>query len=77
MALSIEGTDVNPIGLRSYMVIRGRARLTEGGAAELLQRLAHVYLGPDVKFPPGDDLPPGVISHITIEHVSGVGTWTE
>ena len=27
------------------------ARITEGGAAELLQRLARPYLGPDVRFP--------------------------
>ena len=29
----------------------GRAEVVEGGAAPLLQRLAHVYLGPDVVFP--------------------------
>src|SRR6266540_5078190 len=60
VALSFEGTEIHPPGLREYLVVRGRATIEEGGAAELLQELAHVYLSPDVKFPPMDDPPPGV-----------------
>ncbi len=66
---------MNPIGLLEYLVVHGRARITEGGAPELLQRLAHVYLGPDVKFPPMPDPPPGVVIRITPERYSGVGPW--
>lgn len=51
------------------------ARITEGGAAELLQRLARTYLGPDVRFPPMDNPPPGFITHIRVDRVSGVGPW--
>ena len=76
VALTIEGTDTNPYGMREYLVIHGRARLTEGGGPELLQRLAHVYIGPDVRFPAMDDPPPGVVNHITIDRVSGVGDWS-
>jgi PPOX class probable F420-dependent enzyme len=75
VVLSIEGTVVQPPGLRQYLVVHGRARLVEGGAPELLQRLAHVYLGPDVKFPPMDDPPPGQVMHITVERLGGVGPW--
>jgi PPOX class probable F420-dependent enzyme len=75
VALSIEGTVVQPPGLRQYLVVHGRARLVEGGAPELLQRLAHVYLGPDVKFPPMDDPQPGQVMHITVERLGGVGPW--
>jgi len=75
VAFSIEGTVVQPPGLRQYLVVHGRARLVEGGAPELLQRLAHVYLGPDVKFPPMDDPPPGQVMHITVERLGGVGPW--
>jgi PPOX class probable F420-dependent enzyme len=75
VALSIEADTHNPMGLREYLVIHGTARVTEGGAAELLQRLAHVYLGPDVKFPPMDNPPRGYITHITVERVGGVGPW--
>jgi len=75
VVLSIEGTAVHPPGLKEYLVVHGRARLEPGGAAELLQRLAHVYLGPDVKFPPMDDPPPGQIMRITPERLGGVGPW--
>jgi len=58
-------------------VVHGRARVTEGGAAELLQQLAYKYIGPGVKFPPGDNHPPGYIMHITPERFTGVGPWSE
>jgi PPOX class probable F420-dependent enzyme len=75
VALSIEAGTRNRMGLDEYLVIHGRARITEGGAPELLQELARVYLGPDVKFPPMDDPPPGFITHITVERIGGVGPW--
>jgi PPOX class probable F420-dependent enzyme len=75
VALSIEGTKSNPMGLREYLVVHGTARIEEGGGPELLQRLAHTYLGADVKFPPMDDPPPGVVVHITAERLGGVGPW--
>jgi hypothetical protein len=75
VALSIEGTELQPPGLKQYLVVHGRARLVEGGGAELLQRLAHVYLGPDVRFPPMDDPPPGQVMRITVERIGGVGPW--
>jgi PPOX class probable F420-dependent enzyme len=75
VALSIEGTEIQPPGLKQYLVVHGRARVVEGGAAELLQRLAHVYLGPDVDFPPMEDPPPGCVLHITVGRIGGVGPW--
>ena len=75
VAVSIEAGTRNEIGLNEYIVIHGSARITEGGAPELLQRLARVYLGPDVKFPPMDNPPAGYITHIAVERVGGVGPW--
>jgi PPOX class probable F420-dependent enzyme len=75
VALSLEGTTVHPPGLKEYLVVYGRARLEPGGAPALLQRLAHVYLGPEVKFPPMDDPPAGNVMHITVERIAGVGPW--
>jgi PPOX class probable F420-dependent enzyme len=75
VSLSFEGTRVHPPGLKEYLVVHGRARLEEGGAPELLQRLAHVYLGPEVKFPPMDNPPPGVTMRIKVERFGGVGPW--
>jgi PPOX class probable F420-dependent enzyme len=77
VALSIETSKRNAAGLNEYLVIYGTARITEGGAAELLQELAHTYLGPDVRFPPVDNPPPGFITHIRIDRISGVGPWAE
>ena len=75
VALSIEGTEIQPPGLKQYLVVHGRARVTDGGAAELLQRLAHIYLGPDVTFPPIADPPPGQVLRIAVERIGGVGPW--
>jgi PPOX class probable F420-dependent enzyme len=75
VALSIETSNRNNIGLTEYLVIYGTARVTEGGAPDLLQELAHTYLGPDVKFPPMDNPPPGYITHIAVDRVAGVGPW--
>ena len=75
VALSIETPVRNAMGLTEYLVIYGTARITEGGAAELLQRLARTYLGPDVRFPPMDSPPPGYITHITVDRIAGVGPW--
>jgi PPOX class probable F420-dependent enzyme len=75
VSLSIEGTKSNAMGLREYLVVHGTGRIEEGGGPELLQRLAHTYLGADVRFPPMDDPPPGVVVHITPERLGGVGPW--
>ena len=75
VAVSFQGTRLHPPGLKEYLVVHGRARITEGGAPELLQRLARVHLGPDVQFPPMADPPPGFVSRITVERIGGVGPW--
>ena len=75
VSLSIEGTEVQPPGLLQYLVVHGRARVTEGGAPELLQHLAHRYLGPDVVFPPMPDPPAGFVLRIEPERLGGVGPW--
>src|SRR6187455_547355 len=46
IAISLEAGARNASGLDEYVVLEGRARVTEGGAAALLQDLAGTYLGP-------------------------------
>ena len=75
IALSIPSTTTNEWGLLEYLVLYGIARVTEGGASEVLQRLAHTYLGPDVIFPGMPDPPPGYVTRITAERLGGVGPW--
>lgn len=75
VALSFETGNLDARGLVEYLVIYGSARISEGGAPELLQRLAHTYLGPDVEFPPPAAAQPGYITHITVDRITGVGPW--
>jgi PPOX class probable F420-dependent enzyme len=75
IALSIQSERVNERGLREYLVLHGTARITEGGAPELLQRLARTYLGPDVVFPAMPNPPPGFVTRIRVNRVAGVGPW--
>jgi PPOX class probable F420-dependent enzyme len=75
VTVSFEGSEIRPPGLREYLVVHGRATIEEGGAPELLQELARVYLGPDVRFPPMDDPPPGVRTRIAVGRIGGIGPW--
>jgi PPOX class probable F420-dependent enzyme len=75
VTLSIEAKGTNEVGLQEYLVVHGHARIQEGGAPELLQKLAHTYIGPDVVFPPMPDPPPGFVTRITVERLGGVGPW--
>lgn len=73
LSMQVEGR--NDFGLDHHIIVYGTGRVTEGGAPELLQRLARVYLGPDVKFPPFDDPPPGHVLRISPQRIGGVGPW--
>jgi PPOX class probable F420-dependent enzyme len=75
VSVSIEGLGLHPIGLREYLVVYGTARIEPGGAADLLRRLARVYIGPDTAFPPDESPPPGWITRITPERLGGAGPW--
>jgi PPOX class probable F420-dependent enzyme len=75
VSLSMEGSESNAIGMLDYLVVHGRARITEGGAPELLQQLAYTYIGPDAVFPPMPDPPPGFVMHIEVDRVGGHGPW--
>jgi len=76
VAISVQAPSKNAMGLTEYAVLYGEARIQEGGAPELLERLAAVYLGPGVKFPPMENPPSGYVTRIRVDRVSGVGPWT-
>jgi PPOX class probable F420-dependent enzyme len=76
VALSVELPTRNEIGMQHYVVVHGRARITEGGAPELLERLAQIYVGPGTRFPPMQNPPPGFVMHISVERVGGYGPWS-
>jgi PPOX class probable F420-dependent enzyme len=74
VSLSIEA-DGNQHGMQNYLVVEGTATITEGGAPELLQHLAHRYIAPDAVFPPMPNPPPGFIIRVTPTKVRGFGPW--
>jgi PPOX class probable F420-dependent enzyme len=76
VALSMLGPETNQMGLREYLVVYGAGRVTEGGAAALLQQLARIYIAPDAEFPPeAVRRRPGFITRIRPERYVGIGPW--
>jgi PPOX class probable F420-dependent enzyme len=76
IVLSFQAKEHTGEGLHPYVVIRGRARITEGGALAVMDRLAEYYLGPGQKYPLRD-APPGVVIHVSVDGIYGQGPWRE
>jgi PPOX class probable F420-dependent enzyme len=74
VSLSFEAKEHTGEGLHPYVVIRGHARITEGGALDVMDALAEHYLGPGARYPMRD-APPGVVTHVTVEEIYGQGPW--
>jgi PPOX class probable F420-dependent enzyme len=75
IGVTIQSDRINDWGLREYLALYGTARITEGGAPELLQHLARTYLGADVVFPAMPNPPPGFVVRIRAKRVAGIGDW--
>ena len=76
VAITFESPTMSEMGLREYLVVYGHAQIEEGGAAELLQKMAYTYLGPEVIFPTMENPPPGFTNRVKVERIGGVGPWT-
>src|SRR5262245_15835638 len=76
VTLSFEAKEHTGEGLHPYVVIRGRARITEGGALEVMDRLAPHYFGPGAVYQMRE-VPPGVVIHVTVDEIRGMGPWRE
>jgi PPOX class probable F420-dependent enzyme len=74
VTLSFQAKEHSGQGLHPYMVIRGRAKLTEGGSLEVMDRLSESYIGPGQKFPLRN-VPEGAVIRVAVEKVYGVGPW--
>jgi len=71
------GDKTNAMGMREYVVVHGKARVTEGGAVNLLRSLAPIYLGPKVDYPPASMRSiAGYITRITPARFGGIGSWS-
>ncbi|HXM57798.1 MAG TPA: PPOX class F420-dependent oxidoreductase [Candidatus Dormibacteraeota bacterium] len=76
VTLSFQARDHAGPGLHPYLVVRGRARITEGGALPVMDHLAQWYIGPGQEFPMRN-VPEGAVVHVAVEKVYGVGPWKE
>lgn len=76
VVLSLHALEYEGEGLYPYIVIQGRARITEGGALEVMDRLAERYIGPGERFP-ARDAPAGVVIHVTVDRIYGQGPWRD
>ena len=75
VSFSMEAPTGAQYGMKNYLVVEGTARVTEGGAPELLQELAQRYVGPGTRFPPMDNPPSGFVIRVTPTRVRGMGPW--
>jgi PPOX class probable F420-dependent enzyme len=77
VVLSFLAKEYTGQGLWPYAVVQGRVdRLTEGGALEVMDRLAAFYIGPGQRYPMRD-VPDGRVIHITVDRVYGQGPWAD
>ena len=74
ITISFQANEHSGEGLHPYLVARGTARITEGGAMPVMDRLAEVYIGPGEVFP-NRDMPEGFTIHVEVERFYGLGLW--
>jgi PPOX class probable F420-dependent enzyme len=76
VVLSFQAKEHSGGGLHPYAVVEGRARITEGGALDVMDRLAEFYIGPGAQYPLRD-APEGVVVHVTVDRIYGRGPWRD
>jgi PPOX class probable F420-dependent enzyme len=74
VTVSFQAKEHTGQGLHPYLVVRGRATVTEGGALAVMDRLAEFYIGPGQRFPMRD-VPEGVVTRVAVERIYGAGPW--
>jgi PPOX class probable F420-dependent enzyme len=75
VVLSFQAKEYSGQGLWPYAVVQGRVdRIVDGGALDLMDRLAEFYLGPGQQYPMRE-VPDGVVIHVTVDRVYGQGPW--
>jgi PPOX class probable F420-dependent enzyme len=75
VVLSFEGDTRETNGMQHSLLLHATARVTEGGAAQLLYDLGKIYVGPDAEFRPSDDPEAGYVVHYAVDKVGGFGPW--
>jgi PPOX class probable F420-dependent enzyme len=76
VAISVAAGRRDDRQVEEYLVVRGRASVSEGGAGPLLHRLAQIYQGAGSSFAADVDPAVGAVIHIAPERFGGNGPWT-
>jgi PPOX class probable F420-dependent enzyme len=76
VTLSFQANEHNGQGLHPYLVVSGRATITDGPALPLMDRLAEHYIGPGQQFPMRN-APDGVVVRVEVDRIYGQGAWKE
>ena len=74
ITISFQANEHTGQGLHPYLVAKGTARITEGGALPVMDRLAEAYIGPGATFP-NRDMPDGFVIHVDVDRFYGLGPW--
>jgi PPOX class probable F420-dependent enzyme len=75
ITISFQARETDGGFLYPYLVATGTATISEGGAMEIMDRLAPAYMGAD-RFP-NRDMPPGLTIGVRVDKVYVTGTWRE
>ena len=74
VTLSFQAKEFAGQGLYPYLVVRGRATVTDEPALPLMDRLSEFYIGPGQKFFMRD-VPRGAVVRVAVDKIYGVGEW--
>jgi PPOX class probable F420-dependent enzyme len=76
VVVSFQAKEYEGQSLWPYVVVQGRARIEEGGALAVMDKLAEHYIGPGQVFPMRE-VPEGIVWRIAIDRIYGQGEWKE
>jgi PPOX class probable F420-dependent enzyme len=77
VTLVLQAKEYSGQGLWPYAVVQARVdRITEGGALEVMDRLAEYYIGPGQQYPMRD-APEGLVWHLSVDRIYGQGPWAQ
>jgi PPOX class probable F420-dependent enzyme len=74
ITLSFEAHESGGERLHPYLVVRGRAYVTPGGALDVMDKLAEFYIGPGRRYGWREG-PAGFTIRVDVDRVYGIGSW--
>lgn len=77
VTLSVEDTERSHRGFQRHLVMHGTAAVEPGPHPDLMDRLAHKYLGLDRHPLAMRDAPSSVLVRVSVARIGGVGPWVD